>query len=120
MNTRLLANPTAAMAVAPSAPTTTWLTKLSTSMSTNSRLTGTAMRAISRRGEGGASGGVPRSPGPGSGERSRRRSAEPAFLLGTEASGDGMSGALHGQEVARRGRRSLPRARGAAPTAPPA
>ena len=51
MKTRLLAKPTAAMAVAPRAPTTTWLTKFSTSMKTNSRLTGTAIRAISRRGE---------------------------------------------------------------------
>ena len=50
MNVRLLEKPTAAMAVAPSPPTTIWLTKLSTSMSTNSMLTGTAMRAISGRG----------------------------------------------------------------------
>ena len=90
MNTRLLAKPTAAMAVAPRAPTTTWLTKLSTSMSTNSRLTGTAMRAISRRGEGGAPVGCPARQVRAAG--SRRRSAGPAFLLRTEASGDGMSG----------------------------
>ena len=50
MKVRLLEKPTAAMAVAPRLPTTIWLTKLSTSMSTNSMLTGTAMRAISRRG----------------------------------------------------------------------
>ena len=64
MKTRLLANPTAAMAVAPRAPTTTWLTKFSTSMKTNSRLTGTAILAISRRGE----------TGPPSGRRSLRGS----------------------------------------------
>ncbi len=50
MNDRLLAKPTAAMAVAPSVPTTTWLAKFSTSISTNSALTGTAICAISRRG----------------------------------------------------------------------
>ena len=50
MKNRLLAKPTAAMAVAPSVPTTTWLTKFRTSISTNSALTGTAIRAISRRG----------------------------------------------------------------------
>ncbi len=53
MNVRLFEKPTAAMAVAPSPPTTIWLTKLSTSMRTNSMLTGTAMRAISREGSGG-------------------------------------------------------------------
>src|SRR3954453_5391941 len=49
---RLLANPTAAIAVAPSVPTTIWLTRLRTRVRTNSALTGTAMRAISRRGDG--------------------------------------------------------------------
>src|SRR3954447_18173650 len=51
---RLLANPTAAIAVAPSVPTTIWLTRLRTRVRTNSALTGTAMRAISRRGDGAA------------------------------------------------------------------
>ena len=69
MKTRLLAKPTAAMAVAPRAPTTTWLTKFSTSMKTNSRLTGTAILAISRRGETGPWSGH----GPG-----HRPAAEPA------------------------------------------
>ncbi len=49
MNTRLLAKPTAAIAVEPRTPTMTWLTKLRTRMRTNSRLTGTAMPAMSRR-----------------------------------------------------------------------
>ena len=49
---RLLANPTAAMAVAPSRPTMTWLTTCRSRVRTNSALTGTAMRAISRRGLG--------------------------------------------------------------------
>jgi hypothetical protein len=51
---RLLAKPTAAMAVAPRVPTTTWLTTLRRRVRTNSALTGTAMRAISRRGDGAA------------------------------------------------------------------
>ncbi len=49
MKTRLLAKPTAAMAVAPSTPTITWLMKFRTRMRMNSRLTGIAMPAISRR-----------------------------------------------------------------------
>ena len=58
MKTRLLPNPTAAMAVAPSAPTTTWLTKFITSSRTISRLTGTAMLAICRRGDRVSTGGM--------------------------------------------------------------
>ena len=103
MKTRLLAKPTAAMAVAPSAPTTTWLTKLSTSISTNSRLTGTAIRAISRRGDGAPPAGRPDCPDRAAGSGSHRRSAEPAVLLGAEARGDGIGDVLHGQEAARVG-----------------
>src|SRR6478752_5847989 len=54
MKVRLLEKPTAAIAVAPRPPTTIWLTKFNTSIRTNSMLTGTAMRAISRAGVGGA------------------------------------------------------------------
>ena len=58
MKVRLLEKPTAAIAVAPRLPTTIWLTKFSTSIRTNSMLTGTAMRAISRRGVAGAGDGA--------------------------------------------------------------
>ena len=89
MKTRLLANPTAAMAVAPRAPTTTWLTKFSTSMKTNSRLTGTAILAISRRGETGPPSGRRSLRGSGSGRGRRRRSA--GFPGDRGASREGMA-----------------------------
>jgi hypothetical protein len=90
MKTRLLAKPTAAIAVAPRAPTTTWLTKFSTSMKTNSRLTGTAILAISRRGETGPPSGRRSLRGSRSGSvRGRRRSA--GFPGDRGASREGMA-----------------------------
>ena len=99
------------------APTTTWLTKLSTSISTNSRLTGTAIRAISRRGDGAPPAGRPACPegaarsGCRDGARSRPSSS------GREAGGDGMGVSFTVRRRRGWGRRSRPRARGLAPTA---